>query len=41
VFGRNEERYALNCVFCIQKPRLEATSHGLATSTSDFGAQLN
>ena len=41
VFGRNEEHYAQNWVFCIQKPRREATSHGLATSTSDFEAQLN
>lgn len=41
VFGGSEKHYAQNCVFCIQKHRREATSHGLATSTSDFGAQLN
>jgi hypothetical protein len=41
MFGGNEEHYARNCVFCIQKPCREATSHGLATSTSGFEAQLN
>jgi hypothetical protein len=41
VFGGNGEHYAPNCVFCIQRPRREATSHGLAISMGDFGAQLN
>lgn len=41
MFGGNEKHYARNCVFCIQKPRREATIQGLATKTSIFGAQLN